>query len=179
MRIIAHLLQLACPLSPGFVISISNPPWPELLIRDTQQLGPNRLRAISVAHQCEHHGRTVRAPEMLFEVEPGKKGFILTPYCLRDESMGSEEHSVYLKDGRICVNYQLQSDHMQFVRGWNTCLEQQGYVAAFHRSAFVQQLREAFDAEISAGSVQPPEQLRQLLERALLALGNRIPARPV
>ncbi len=176
MQVIAHLLQLVRPLTPGLTVTIANPPWQELLIRHLKQWGPHGLATISVAHRCEHQGQIVCAPEMLFEAKPSKKKIILTPYCFRDEATGFEQRSVYVKESRICVNYQLQSEHIRFARGWNRCLEQQGFVAAFHRSSFIRQLREAFAAEISADKSRPPEQLKQFIDRALsTALAQCVP----
>lgn len=177
MRIIARLLQLACPVAPGFSITISNPPWQDLVIRDTQQRGPHRLPTISVAHCCERDGEIVQAPEMLFEVEQAKKRLILTPYCFRDQAAKIEQASVYLEHGSIRVNYSLQAEHMTFVRSWNACLEQQGFIAAFQRLQFIGQLRRALDAEVATGCSIPPEQLKQIFDRALSnAVGNHAPA---
>ena len=94
MRIIAKLLQLATPAKPGFCITIHNSPWPDLVIRDTQERGPHRLLSLSVAHLTNHDGRVLRTPEMRFEVEQSKRGIVLTPYCFRSEQANIEQHSV-------------------------------------------------------------------------------------
>jgi hypothetical protein len=167
MRTIVRLLELASPLDRGSSLTIENRPWPDLIVRDLQREGPHRLPTLSVAHRYECSGQWVCAPEMLFEVEPSRKTWILTPYCLRDERAGIDQHSVYLKGGRIAVNYQFQAEHMSFARAWNKCLEQQGFVEAFQRSSFVGQLRKAFDREAAAHSSWSSEQLTDLLERAL------------
>ena len=167
MRIIAKLLQLAAPLKPGFSITIHNAPWPDLVIRDTQERGPHRLLSLSVAHLTNYDGRMVRTPEMLFEVEQSKRGIVLTPYCLRDEQAGIEQHAVRRSDNKLCVDWRLQGEHMIFARQWNASLEHQGFVAAFHRAAFIDQLRQEVDIELSAAIDVVPAELKQLFERAI------------
>lgn len=167
MRVIAKLLQLAAPLKPGFCITIHNSPWPDLVIRDTQERGPHRLPSLSVAHLTNQDGRFVRAPEMLFEAEQSKRGIVLTPYCFRDEQANIEQHSVQRTQNKLSVDWRLQGEHMIFMRQWNASLEHQGFVAAFHRAAFIEQLRQEVDSELSAATDVVPAELKQLFERAI------------
>jgi hypothetical protein len=167
MRIIAKLLQLAAPLKPGFCITIHNAPWPELVIRDTQKGGPHRLPAISVAHCSNRGGRSLRTPELLFEAEESKRGIVLTPYCFRDEQAEIEQHSVRRTGNKLSVDWRLQGEHMVFARQWNASLEHQGFVAAFHRAAFIEQLRQEVDSELSLATDVIPAELKQLFERAI------------
>lgn len=109
----------------------------------------------------------MRTPEMLFEVEQSKRGIILTPYCFRDEQANIEQHSVRREGNKISVDWRLQREHMLFVRQWNASLEHQGFVAAFHRAAFIEQLRQAVDSELSAAPDVGPAELKQLFERAI------------
>ena len=104
---------------------------------------------------------------MLFEVERSGKNWILTPYCLRDDCAGADERSVYLKEGRIAVNYKLQAEHMSFARAWNRCLEQQGYIAAFERSTFIWHFRHALQAEFSVDNHLTTNEWEQRFDRAL------------
>jgi hypothetical protein len=167
MRIIAKLLQLAAPLKAGFCITIHNSPWPDLVIRDTQERGPHRLPVISVAHCNSRDGRTLRTPELLFEAEESKRGVVLTPHCFRDEQAEIEQHSVRRTDNKISVDWRLQGEHMLFTRQWNASLEYQGFVAAFHRAAFIEQLGQEVDSELSAATDVVPAELKKLFERAI------------
>ena len=167
MRIIAKLLQLAAPVKPGFCITIHNSPWPDLVIRDTQERGPHRLLSLSVAHLTKHDGQGLRTPEMLFEVEQSKRGIVLTPYCFRDEQANIEQHSVQRTVNKLSVEWRLQGEHMLFARQWNAFLEHQGFITAFHRAAFVNQLRQEVDSELSAATDVVPAELKQLFERAI------------
>jgi len=167
MRIIAKLLQLAAPLKAGFSFTIHNPPWQDLVIRDTQERGPHRLPAISVAQCSYHDGCRLRTPEMIFEVEESRRGIILTPYCLRDEKSGVEQYSVRRENHRINISWRLQGEHAHFARQWNASLEHQGFVAAFQRAIFVEQLRQEFDTELVAGAEAVPVEVRELFERAI------------
>jgi hypothetical protein len=167
MRIVAKLLQLAAPLKSGFCITVHNRPWQDLIIRDTQERGPHRLPVISVAHISNHDGQRLRTPEMLFEAEESKRGVILTPYCFRDEQTNIEQHSVRRTDSKLSVDWRLQGEHMIFARQWNASLEHQGFIAAFHRAAFIEQLRQEVDSELSAALDVVPDELKQLFERAI------------
>src|SRR5690348_5452352 len=160
MRIVAKLLQLTAPLKPGFCITIQNSPWPDLIIRDTQERGPHRLTVISVAHINNHDGEALRTPEMLFEAEESKRGIILTPYCFRDEQAKVEQYSVRRSENKLSVDWRLQGEHMMFARQWNASLEHQGFIAAFHRAAFIEQLRQEVDSELSTRTEVLPAELK-------------------
>jgi hypothetical protein len=167
MRIIAKLLQLSAPLKRGFCITVHNSPWPDLVIRDTQERGPHRLPVISVAHTSNHDGQALRTPEMLFEAEESKRRIILTPYCFRDEQANIEQHSVRRTDNKLSVDWRLQGEHMIFTRQWNASLEHQGFIAAFHRAAFIEHLRREIETELSIRTDAVPEELKQLFDRAI------------
>ena len=46
-------------------------------------------------------------------------------------------------------------------------LEHQGLIAAFHRAAFIEQLRQEVDSELSVATDVIPAELKQLFERAI------------
>lgn len=167
MRVISKLLQLAAPLQSGFLITVHNPPWQDLVIRDTQGRGPHCLPVISVAHSTIRDGRSLLAPELLFEAEESRQGIVLTPYCFRDECANIEQHSVRRNDHKLSVDWDLQREHMTFARQWNASLEHQGFIAAFHQAAFIERLRQEIDAELSAGTDAAPAELKKLFERAI------------
>jgi len=177
MRVVARLLQLCRPLTPGFSIVVCNPPWHDLVIRDTHQKGPHGLVTVSVAHSTERDGKILRVPEMLFEVEGSRKTFILTPFCLRNEPAGVEQYSVTRDNGPISVNFRLQQEHMAFARHWNACLEEQGYLPAFQRTAFVAELWETFENSLAAQPQRGTEDLKLLFDAAVTTtLAKGVPA---
>lgn len=176
MRDVARLLQLSGPLSPGFSISVHNPPWPDLVIRDMQQKGPHGLFVLSVSHCSERNGEIAHTPEMLFEVEAGRKTYILTPFCLRNQPAGVEQYSVTRDNGRISVNFRLQQEHMAFARHWNACLEEQGYIAAFQRAAFVTELWQNFQSSLETQPERGTEELKVLFHAAVtVTLAKGVP----
>jgi len=180
MRIVAKLLQLAAPLKADFSITVHNPPWHDLVIRDTQERGPHRLPVISVAHISDHGGESLRIPEMLFEAEESKRGIILTPYCFRDDQTGIEQYSVRRSENnKLSVDWRLQGEQLVFARQWNASLEHQGFVAAFHRAAFIEQLRQAVDSELSSRTDVLPAALKQLFDRAISKTLSRSVLTPV
>lgn len=177
MRVVARLLQLCCPLTPGFSIVVKNPPWHDLVIRDIQKKGPHGLWTISVSDCTERNRETLRAPEMLFEIEGAKKTFVLTPFCLRDEAAGVEQYSVTKDNGPISVNFRLQQEHMAFARQWNACLDQQGYLAAFQRTAFLAELWRTFETSLETHAQRGAEELKVLFNAAVATtLAKGVPA---
>lgn len=177
MRVVVRLLQLCSPLSAGFSIIVKNPPWHDLVIRDMQRKGPHGLFVLSVSHCTERNGETLHVPEMLFEVEAARKTFILTPFCLRNEPAGVEQCSVTRDNGPISVNFRLQQEHMAFARHWNTCLEQQGYLAAFQRTTFLAELWRTFESSLGTQSERGGADLKLLFDSAVTAtLAKGVPA---
>jgi hypothetical protein len=133
MRTVALILQLAAPLEPGFQIKIENEPWMNLVIEDTQELGPNGLPVISVAHYGEENGDLMRDPEMLFEMEKSATEVMLTPFYWRNDYAGIEQYSVYKVEGQVIVNAKLRLDQLAFARTWDANLRAQGFIGAFLR----------------------------------------------
>jgi hypothetical protein len=133
MRTVALILQLAAPLELGFHIKIENEPWMNLVIEDTQELGPNGLPVISVAHYGEQNGDLMCDPEMLFEMEKSATEVMLTPFYWRNDYAGIEQYSVYKVEGQVIVNAKLRLDQLAFARTWDANLRAQGFIGAFLR----------------------------------------------
>jgi hypothetical protein len=96
---------------------------------------------------------------------------------LRNEPAGVEQYSVARDNGPISVNFRLQQEHMAFARHWNACLEEQGYLAAFQRTAFVAELWQAFENSLAAQSQRGTEDLKLLFDAAVTTtLAKGVPA---
>ncbi len=133
MKTVASILQLAAPLEPGFYIKVKNEPWMDLVIEDTQELGPNNLPVISVAHYSEQHGDLMRDPEMLFEMEKSGREIVLWPFYWRNDFAGIEQYAASKVEGQWVVNAKLRLDQLAFARTWDSNLRAQNFVAAFLR----------------------------------------------
>src|SRR5260370_8057065 len=108
MKTVALILQLAAPLKPGFYVKIKNEPWMDLVIEDTQELGPTNLPVISVAHYSEQHGDLMRDPEMLFETKKSGSEIVLWPFYWRNDFAGIEQYAASKVEGQWVVNSKLR-----------------------------------------------------------------------
>ncbi len=88
---------------------------------------PSRLRikASRTATLCA-------IPEMCFELA-FIQGAILDPFYYRNDYVGIEQWSRFLRDGQYRCHMQLQAQHVRFAKLWNRDLQQQGFAEAFAR----------------------------------------------
>jgi hypothetical protein len=130
MKTIVQILEMAAPLKPGFHLKIENDPWMALVIEDIQELGPNGLPVISVAHYGEQNGDLMRDPEMLFELSKQGEETILIAHYWRNDYVGIEQYSACIG---ASPNLKLQREHAEFALMWDQNLRDQGFVEAFEQ----------------------------------------------
>ena len=71
--------------------------------------------------------------------------------------------------GRVSVKFRMQQEHMTFARHWNACLEQQGYLAAFQRAAFLAEVWSTFETSLGGVTQPPAQELKVIFDAAVSA----------
>ncbi|MEZ2346474.1 hypothetical protein [Terriglobus sp. RCC_193] len=132
MKTVLAILQKAGGWRPSLYLKIENPPYMKLVIEATDESGPCGLPALSVAHHGEKNGDLMRDPEMCFEL-----GFAgdahLNPFYWRNDYVGIEQWSRFIRDGNYCYQPQLHEQHENFAKLWDKNLQRQGFAEAFER----------------------------------------------
>lgn len=130
MKTILAILQEAGGWRPNLYLKIENPPYMELVIEATDESGPCGLPAISVAHYGEQNGDAMRDPEMCFELGFAG-GAHLNPFYWRNDYVGVEQWSRFIREGNYCYHPQLHAQHEGFAKTWDNSLRQQGFADVF------------------------------------------------
>src|SRR5665213_2491457 len=110
MKTILAILKQAGGWHHGLYLKIENPPYMALVIEATDESGPCGLPAVSVAHYSEQIGDLMRDPEMCFELGMAG-GPHLNPFYSRNDYVGVEQWSRFIKDGNYCYHTQLHEQH--------------------------------------------------------------------
>ncbi len=132
MQTILRILKQAGGWHHGLYLNIENPPYMALVIEATDESGPCGLPAISVAHYGEQNGDLMRDPDMCFEL--GLIGCAhLTVFYWRNDYVGVEQWSRFIRDGHYCYHTQLQHEHERVAKLWDNNLRQQRFAEAFDR----------------------------------------------
>ena len=132
MDTVLRILKAAGGWNHGLYLRVENPPYMALVIEATDESGPCGLPAISVCHYGEQNGDFMRDPEMCFEL--GRAGAMhLNPFYFRNDYLGVEQRSRFIRDAHYCYHTQLHEQHERFARLWDKNLRQQGFREAFER----------------------------------------------
>ena len=126
MRIILELIEKAGGIHPGLCLKIDNPPFMELVIEAPGDTGPSGLPSISVAHYGLQNGDLMRDPEMCFEWQAAPHPQLLS-YFWRNDYLGWEQWSRYIRGGLYGVHEALHRQHERFAALWDRNLRAQGY----------------------------------------------------
>jgi hypothetical protein len=132
MQTILAILKQAGGWHHGLYLKIENPPFMELVIEATDESGPCGLPAISVAHYGEQNGDLMRDPEMMFEFGLGG-GAHLNPFYWRNDYVGIEQWSRFIRDDHYAFRTELHRQHEEFAKMWDKNLRSQGFTEAFER----------------------------------------------
>jgi hypothetical protein len=134
MKTILHILKATGGWHHGLHLRIENPPYMALVIEATDESGPCGLPALSVCHYGEQNGDAMRDPEMCFELSnPLRLGLRLVPYYYRQDYLGLEQWSRYIRDDHYAFRPDLYAEHERFAALWDKNLYVQGFLAAFER----------------------------------------------
>lgn len=132
MDTLLRILHAAGGWHHGLHLRIENPLYMALVIEATDESGPCGLPVISVCHYGELNGDPMRDPEMCFEL-----GFAggphLNAFYWRNDYVGIEQWSRFIRDGNYCYQSQLHAEHERFAKLWDKNLRQQGFAEAFKR----------------------------------------------
>ena len=132
MDTLLRILREAGGWNHGLHVHIENPPYMALVIEAMDESGPCGLLAISVAHYGQLNGDAMRDPEMCFEL--GLAGGVhLDPFYFRNDYVGIEQWSRFLREGRYVCHIQLHAEQQRFAALWDKNLRQQGFTEAFTR----------------------------------------------
>jgi hypothetical protein len=134
MDTILRILKAAGGWHHGLHLHIDNPPYMALVIEATDESGPCGLPAISVCHYGEQNGDAMRDPEMLFELGRWNS---LNAYYWRNDYVGIEQGSRFIRDGNYYHHPELHKQHEEFAKLWDNNLRQQGFAEAFERQRHV------------------------------------------
>ena len=130
MQTVLDILTKAGGWHPGLYLKIDNAPYMELVIEAVDESGPCGLPALSVCHYGKQNGDAMRDPEMCFEL-----GFAcgahLEPYYWRNDYVGVEQWSRFIRDSDYCYHRQLFMQHVDFAKVWDRNLRSQGFAEAF------------------------------------------------
>ena len=128
MKTLLAILKEAGGWRPNLYLKIENPPYMELVIEATDESGPCGLPSLSVAHYGEQNGDLMRDPEMCFEL-----GFAggLNPFYWRNDYVGIEQWSRFIREGNYCYHTELHAQHERFAKTWDNNLRQQGFAEVF------------------------------------------------
>jgi hypothetical protein len=132
MQTILAILKQAGGWHHGLYLKIENPPFMELVIEATDESGPCGLPAISVAHYGEQNGDLMRDPEMMFELGLAG-GAHLNPFYWRNDYVGIEQWSRFIRDDHYAFDTELHRQHEEFAKSWDKNLRSQGFAEAFER----------------------------------------------
>lgn len=130
MQTVLELIKRAGGWHPGLYLKIDNPPYMELVIESLDESGPTGLPAISVAHYGEQNGDAMRDPEMCFEIGLAG-GTLLSAFYYRNDYLGIEQWSRFVREGRYVRHVELHRQHESFAALWDKNLSEQGLVEAF------------------------------------------------
>jgi len=132
MDTVLRILKAAGGWNHGLYLRVENPPYMALVIEATDESGPCGLPAISVCHYGEQNGDFMRDPEMCFEL--GRAGAMhLNPFYFRNDYLGVEQWSRFIRNAHYCYHTQLHEAHERFAKLWDKNLRQQGFAEAFER----------------------------------------------
>ena len=132
MDTVLRILKATGGWRHGLHLRIENPPYMALVIEATDESGPCGLPAISVCHYGEQNGDAMRDPEMCFELGFGG-GPHLNAFYWRNDYVGIEQWSRFIREGHYCYHSQLHAEHERFAKLWDKNLRQQGFADAFER----------------------------------------------
>jgi hypothetical protein len=130
MKTILELIKRAGGWHPGLYLKIDNPPYMQLVIESMDESGPCGLPAISVAHYGEQNGDLMRDPEMCFELGLAG-GPHLTAFYWRNDYLGVEQWSRFIRDENYVFHTELHREHESFATLWDKNLNAQRFVEAF------------------------------------------------
>jgi hypothetical protein len=130
MQTILAIIKKAGGWHHGLCLTIDNPPFMQLVIEAVDESGPCGLPALSVAHYGEQNGDAMRDPEMLFEVS---RWGSVNPFYWRNDYVGVEQWSRFIKDDHYCYHSQLHEQHEAFANTWDKNLRSQGFLEAFEQ----------------------------------------------
>jgi len=132
MDTLFRILKEAGGWNHGLHLHIENSPYMALVIEAMDESGPCGLPAISVAHYGEQNGDAMRDPEMCFEL--GVAGGVhLDPFYFRNDYVGVEQWSRFIREGQYVCHIQLHAEHQRFATLWDRNLREQGFAEAFAR----------------------------------------------
>ena len=127
MQTLLRILERAGGYRPTLYLKIENPPYMALVIEATPEPGPCGLPAISVAHYGEQNGDLMRDPEMCFELQEQNS----SSFYFRNDYLGIEQWSRFVRDEQYSVNAELYRQHEEFARMWDKNIRAQGFLEAF------------------------------------------------
>jgi hypothetical protein len=130
MHTILAILKRARGWHPGLHLKIENQPYMALVIEALDESGPLGLPAISVCHYGEQNGDLMRDPEMCFELGLAG-GPHLTAFYWRNDYLGVEQWSRFIRDGNYVFHPELHREHESFAALWDKNLNAQRFVEAF------------------------------------------------
>ena len=130
MKTVLDILHKAGGWHHGLYLEIDNAPFMELVIEATDESGPCGLPALSVCHYGTQNGDAMRDPEMCFEL--GFAGGVhLNPFYWRNDYVGIEQWSRFIRETDYCFHRQLFMQHVDFAKVWDRNLRAQGFAEAF------------------------------------------------
>jgi hypothetical protein len=129
MQTLLRILERAGGYRPTLYLKIENLPYMALVVEAAPEPGPLNLPAISVAHYGEQNGDLMRDPEMCFEVDV-RKGGHLSAFYFRNDYLGVEQWSRFVRDTQYIVHAELHRQHEAFARLWDRNLRNQSFVEA-------------------------------------------------
>ena len=127
MQTILRILERAGGYRPTLYLKIENPPFMALVIEATPEPGPCGGPSISIAHYGEQNGDLMRDPEMCFELQEQNP----SSFYFRNDYLGIEQWSRFVRDGQHRVNAELYRQHEEFARMWDRNIRAQGFLEAF------------------------------------------------
>jgi len=128
MKTILRILERAGGYRPSLYLKIENPPYMALVIEATPEPGSLGLPSLSVAHYGEQNGDLMRDPEMCFELSADLH---LNAFYYRNDYLGVEQWSRFLRDGQYAVHADLYRQQESFAALWDKNLRAQGFLEAF------------------------------------------------
>ncbi|HTU48883.1 MAG TPA: hypothetical protein VMF91_27725 [Bryobacteraceae bacterium] len=132
MQTILRILERAGGYRPTLYLKIENPPFMALVIEATPEPGPCGGPSISVAHYGEQNGDLMRDPEMCFELShPPLCSLALSSFYFRNDYLGIEQWSRFVRDEQYSINTELYRQHEDFARMWGKNIRAQGFLEAF------------------------------------------------
>jgi hypothetical protein len=129
MQAVLAILAKAGGWRTELYLKIDNRPFMELVIEAIGE-GPSGLPAISIAHYGEQNGDLMRDPEVCFELESVPE-LRLNAFSWRNDHIGWDQTSRYLREGVYGVHEALHRQHRDFAALWDRNLEAQGYLLCF------------------------------------------------